>query len=153
MHGWIILDKPLGLGSTQAVAAVKRNLRSAGFGKVKVGHGGTLDPLASGILPIAFGEATKTVPFVQDGEKAYRFTVRWGIETDSDDSEGAVVRTTDLRPAPDQVAAALSAGGCGRGVPADRAGGAACRGCRGGRAAGGDAAGVDGETCLVDRLG
>ena len=81
MHGWIILDKPLGLGSTQAVAAVKRNLRSAGFGKVKVGHGGTLDPLATGVLPIALGEATKLCGRMLDASKTYDFTICFGTET------------------------------------------------------------------------
>lgn len=102
VNGWLILDKPVGLTSTQAVSRLKRI-----FNAKKAGHAGTLDPLASGILPVAFGEATKTVPFVQDGEKAYRFTVRWGIETDSDDADGKPVRTSDLRPAPDQIAALL----------------------------------------------
>ena len=99
VHGWLILDKPEGITSTQAVGICRRI-----FNAQKTGHGGTLDPLASGILPLAFGEATKTVPYVVDGEKAYRFTVRWGVETDSDDSEGAVTRTSDARPAPDQIA-------------------------------------------------
>lgn len=93
VNGWVILDKPVGLTSTQAVSKLKWL-----FNAKKAGHAGTLDPLASGILPVAFGEATKTVPFVQDGEKAYRFTVRWGIETDSDDSEGTATQTSDLRP-------------------------------------------------------
>jgi tRNA pseudouridine55 synthase len=91
--GWLCLDKAVGLTSTGAVASVKRL-----FGAAKVGHAGTLDPLASGVLPIALGEATKTVPFVQDGRKVYRFTVRWGAETDSDDSDGAVTATSDDRP-------------------------------------------------------
>ena len=77
MNGWIIFDKPVGLGSTQAVGAVKRVCREAGLGKVKVGHGGTLDPLASGVLPIALGEATKTVPYIADALKAYRFRCVW----------------------------------------------------------------------------
>ena len=82
--GWIILDKPVGLGSTQAVAAVKRNLRQAGFGKgVKVGHGGTLDPLASGVLPIAIGEATKLCGRMLDAAKIYDFTVAFGEQTDT----------------------------------------------------------------------
>ena len=93
--GWIILDKPLGLGSTQAVAAVKRNLREAGFGKgVKVGHGGTLDPLATGVLPIALGEATKTVPFVMDGRKEYCFTLRFG---EADNAQVLGLRQADCR--------------------------------------------------------
>ncbi len=99
INGWLILDKPVGLTSTQAVSRLKRI-----FNAKKAGHAGTLDPLASGILPVAFGEATKTVPFVQDGEKAYRFTVQWGVETDSDDADGKPVRTSDHRPAPDQIA-------------------------------------------------
>ena len=102
INGWIVLDKPVGMTSTHAVSRLKRI-----FNARKAGHAGTLDPLASGILPIAFGEATKTVPFVQDGAKAYRFTVRWGVETDSDDADGKVVRTSEARPAPDQVAEAL----------------------------------------------
>ena len=93
VNGWIVLDKPVGMTSTHAV--VRRP--PACFNAKKAGHAGTLDPLASGILPLAFGEATKTVPYVVDGEKAYTFTVRWGIETDTDDSEGA--RRRDQRPA------------------------------------------------------
>lgn len=102
VNGWLILDKPVGMTSTQAVARLKRV-----FNARKAGHAGTLDPLASGILPVAFGEATKTVPFVQDGEKAYRFTVTWGIETDSDDSDGTVVARSDLRPTVEAIGAAL----------------------------------------------
>ena len=93
VHGWVILDKPLGMTSTQAVGAVRRV-----FNAQKAGHAGTLDPLATGILPIALGEATKTVPFAVDGEKAYRFTVRWGAETTTDDTEGAVTQSSDARP-------------------------------------------------------
>jgi tRNA pseudouridine55 synthase len=104
VHGWIALDKAVGQTSTDAVAALKRMFRAK-----KAGHAGTLDPLASGILPIAFGEATKTVPFVMDGEKAYRFTVRWGIETDSDDSDGSAVETSDARPEREAILAALPA--------------------------------------------
>jgi len=106
-HGWIILDKPRGLGSTQAVAAVKRNLRSAGYGKVKVGHGGTLDPLAEGVLPIALGEATKLAGRMLDASKVYEFTLQFGEETDTLDTEGAVVRTSDRRPPIAAVAAIL----------------------------------------------
>ncbi len=106
-HGWIILDKPLGLGSTQAVAAVKRNLRQAGYGKVKVGHGGTLDPLASGVLPIAIGEATKLAGRMLDASKVYEFTVAFGTETDTLDLEGAVVATSDTRPTQEEVEAIL----------------------------------------------
>lgn len=104
VHGWLALDKAVGQTSTDAVAALKRMFRAK-----KVGHAGTLDPLASGVLPIAFGEATKTVPFVMDGEKAYRFTVRWGIETDTDDSDGQAVERSDLRPAREAILAALPA--------------------------------------------
>jgi len=100
VSGWLCLDKAIGLTSTSAVGSVKRL-----FAAAKAGHAGTLDPLASGVLPIALGEATKTVPFVQDGRKVYRFTVRWGIETDSDDSDGKPTATADTRP----DAAAISA--------------------------------------------
>ncbi len=102
LDGWVLLDKPTGMTSTQAVAVVKRI-----FGAKKAGHAGTLDPLASGCLPIAFGEATKTVPYVMDGRKTYRFTVRFGTETDTDDSEGKAVETSDLRPSDDEILAAL----------------------------------------------
>ena len=107
MHGWIILDKPLGLGSTQAVAAVKRNLRSAGFGKVKVGHGGTLDPLATGVLPIALGEATKLCGRMLDASKMYDFTISFGTETSGLDAEGQVVATSYHRPTMKELAAVL----------------------------------------------
>lgn len=109
VHGWIILDKPVGLGSTQAVAAVKRNLREAGHGKkVKVGHGGTLDPLASGVLPIALGEATKLTGRMLDASKAYAFIVRFGEETDTLDLEGAVIATSAVRPTRAGVEAVLA---------------------------------------------
>ena len=98
MHGWIILDKPLGLGSTQAVSAVKRALRQGGYGKFKVGHGGTLDPLATGVLPVAVGEATKLAGRLLDGDKVYAFTIRFGETTASLDAEGAVTGTSDVRP-------------------------------------------------------
>ena len=98
LSGWIILDKSLGLGSTQAVSAVKRNLREGGYGKVKVGHGGTLDPLATGILPIALGEATKLAGRMLDASKEYAFTIQFGAETDTLDLEGKVVATSDARP-------------------------------------------------------
>ena len=101
-HGWLILDKDVGQTSTAAVAALKRLFRAK-----KVGHAGTLDPLASGVLPIAFGEATKTVSFVMDGQKAYRFTVRWGVETDTDDSEGRVLSESAARPSPEAIRALL----------------------------------------------
>jgi tRNA pseudouridine55 synthase len=107
-HGWIILDKPVGLGSTQAVAAVKRNLREAGYGKkVKVGHGGTLDPLAEGVLPIALGEATKLCGRMLDASKVYAFTIRFGEETASLDAEGEVVARSGVRPSLDEVEAVL----------------------------------------------
>ncbi|MFO1150136.1 MAG: tRNA pseudouridine(55) synthase TruB [Alsobacter sp.] len=102
VHGWIVLDKPVGMTSTHAVSAVRRLLNAK-----KAGHAGTLDPLASGILPLAFGEATKTVPYVVDGEKAYRFTVKWGEETDTDDSEGRVVAASEARPSEAEIRAAL----------------------------------------------
>ena len=98
INGWIILDKPHGLGSTQAVGAVKRNLREAGLGKVKVGHGGTLDPLATGVLPIALGEATKLCGRMLDASKVYAFTTCYGVETDTLDLEGKVVRAVDYTP-------------------------------------------------------
>jgi tRNA pseudouridine55 synthase len=93
VHGWIVLDKPVGMTSTHAVAVIKRL-----FTAKRAGHAGTLDPLASGCLPIALGEATKTVPFVVDGRKVYLFTVRWGEERDTDDAEGRVVATSERRP-------------------------------------------------------
>jgi tRNA pseudouridine55 synthase len=108
VSGWIILDKPVGLGSTQAVAAVKRNLREAGFGKkTKVGHGGTLDPLAEGVLPVAVGEATKLTGRLLDSDKTYGFTIRFGSETDTLDAEGEVIATSDHRPPMAAVAAVL----------------------------------------------
>ena len=103
LHGWIILDKPVGLGSTTAVSAVKRILREAGEPKTKVGHGGTLDPLASGVLPIALGEATKLAGRMLDATKAYDFTIRFGVETDTLDGEGAVVATSEARPTRGEV--------------------------------------------------
>jgi tRNA pseudouridine55 synthase len=107
LHGWIILDKPVGLGSTSAVGAIKRILREAGEPKTKVGHGGTLDPLASGVLPIALGEATKVAGRMLDATKGYDFTIRFGEETDTLDAEGQVVATSDGRPALEQVEAIL----------------------------------------------
>ncbi|MDE1466178.1 tRNA pseudouridine(55) synthase TruB [Aurantiacibacter sp. D1-12] len=97
-HGWLILDKPRGLGSTQAVGAVKRNLREGGYPKTKVGHGGTLDPLAEGVLPIALGEATKLSGRMLDSDKTYEFTIQFGEETDTLDTEGKVVATSNRRP-------------------------------------------------------
>ncbi|WP_226017329.1 tRNA pseudouridine(55) synthase TruB [Novosphingobium sp. FKTRR1] len=107
VNGWIILDKPHGLGSTQAVAAVKRNLRQAGYGKVKVGHGGTLDPLATGVLPIAVGEATKLAGRMLDATKEYAFTVQFGRETDTLDLEGKVIAESDRRPTWSEIEAVL----------------------------------------------
>ncbi|WP_298282756.1 tRNA pseudouridine(55) synthase TruB [Novosphingobium sp.] len=112
VDGWIILDKPHGLGSTQAVAAVKRNLRQAGFGKCKVGHGGTLDPLATGVLPIAVGEATKLCGRMLDSDKIYAFTVTFGTETDTLDLEGKSVATSDVRPTLEALQDALGAFRC-----------------------------------------
>ena len=102
VHGWCILDKPVGMTSTHAVSVIKRL-----FCAKRAGHAGTLDPLASGLLPIALGEATKTVPFVMDGRKTYRFTVRWGEERDTDDSEGRVTAASGARPSPDTIRALL----------------------------------------------
>jgi len=98
VHGWLVLDKPVGMTSTHAVSVVKR-----AFQAKRAGHAGTLDPLASGLLPIALGEATKTVPFVMDGRKIYRFTVRWGEERDTDDAEGRVTGTSEARPSADAI--------------------------------------------------
>ncbi len=100
VHGWVVLDKPVGMTSTHAVAVVKRL-----FSAKRAGHAGTLDPLATGCLPIALGEATKTVPFIVDSRKRYRFTICWGEERDTDDAEGRVVETSAARPRPDAVAA------------------------------------------------
>ena len=107
LNGWIILDKPVGLGSTTAVSAVKRILRQAGEPKTKVGHGGTLDPLASGVLPIALGEATKLCGRMLEATKAYDFTIRFGEETDTLDAEGETVTRSDVRPMSEQIEAAL----------------------------------------------
>jgi len=102
IHGWIVLDKPVGMTSTRAVGRVRWLLNAQ-----KAGHGGTLDPLASGILPIALGEATKTSNYIMDGAKTYRFTVAWGVQTDTDDSEGAVIQTSEARPTAQEIAAIL----------------------------------------------
>ncbi|MGN6097370.1 MAG: tRNA pseudouridine(55) synthase TruB [Bosea sp. (in: a-proteobacteria)] len=102
VHGWVVLDKPIGMTSTHAVSVVKR-----AFSAKKAGHAGTLDPLASGLLPIALGEATKTVPFVMDGRKAYQFTVAWGTQTDTDDTEGRVIATSDKHPDEAAISALL----------------------------------------------
>ena len=102
INGWINLDKPVGITSTQAVGRLKFL-----FNAKKAGHAGTLDPLASGVLPVAFGEATKTVAVVQEGMKSYRFAVKWGVETDTDDAEGKAVAQSELRPTPEAIVAAL----------------------------------------------
>ena len=102
IHGWLIIDKPSGISSNDVVGRVRRATNAA-----KVGHGGTLDPLATGVLPIALGEATKTVSYVMDGLKSYRFTVRWGEARDTDDAEGAVTETSDMRPEPEAIRGAL----------------------------------------------
>jgi tRNA pseudouridine55 synthase len=104
IDGWLIIDKPTAIGSTDVVAICKR-----AFQAQKCGHGGTLDPLATGVLPIAFGAATKTVPYVMDGTKQYRFTLRLGESRDSDDADGNVTGTSDARPTDDQIRAALPA--------------------------------------------
>ena len=98
LHGWLVLDKPLGLGSTQGVSAAKRALRTGGYGKAKVGHGGTLDPLATGVLPIAIGEATKLAGRMLDSDKVYDFTIWFGEQTDTLDAEGKVIATSAARP-------------------------------------------------------
>jgi len=102
VHGWIVLDKPAGMTSTHAVAVIKRL-----FAAKRAGHAGTLDPLASGSLPIALGEATKTVPFVMNGQKSYRFTVRWGEERDTDDAHGKIIAASAARPTHDEICAIL----------------------------------------------
>ena len=102
VHGWLVLDKPLEMTSTQAVGKCRWL-----YNAKKAGHAGTLDPLASGVLPIAFGEATKTVPFAQEAGKTYRFTIRWGISTTTQDAEGDVVAESDVRPSVDEIDAAL----------------------------------------------
>ena len=102
ISGWLALDKPSGLTSTQALGKARRFLDAA-----KAGHGGTLDPLATGILPIAFGEATKTVSYAMDSKKSYRFEVTWGATTATDDREGEVIATSEIRPDPAQIEAAL----------------------------------------------
>jgi tRNA pseudouridine55 synthase len=103
ISGWIVLDKPYSMGSTDAVAKIKWL-----FGAQKAGHAGTLDPLATGLLPIALGDATKTVPYVMDGAKVYRFTITWGEERTTDDLEGAIVKTSDKRPTRNEIEARLA---------------------------------------------
>lgn len=104
IHGWLCIDKPSAMTSTHVVNVVKRVTDAR-----KVGHGGTLDPLATGVLPIAMGDATKTVQYVMDSRKSYRFTIRFGAATDTDDSDGQVIASSDVRPSPEQVEAALGA--------------------------------------------
>jgi tRNA pseudouridine55 synthase len=107
MHGWLVIDKPVGPGSTDVVSRVKRALRDGGYAKLKVGHGGTLDPLASGILPVALGEATKLAGRMLNSDKVYEFTIRFGEETDTLDAEGTVVARSDVRRTLGQVEAVL----------------------------------------------
>ncbi len=102
IHGWLIIDKPSGISSNDVVGRVRRATNAA-----KVGHGGTLDPLATGVLPLALGEATKTVSYAMDGIKGYRFTVRWGEARNTDDAEGTVTETSDVRPTKEQIVAVL----------------------------------------------
>lgn len=102
VHGWVNLNKPYGLGSTPAVAKLRRILNAQ-----KIGHAGTLDPLASGVLPIALGDATKTIQFMQDADKTYSFTISWGEQRDTDDLEGKIIATSDIRPSKEQILAAL----------------------------------------------
>ena len=104
VHGWLILNKPIGITSTKALSIARRLLNAN-----KAGHAGTLDPLADGVLPLAFGEATKTVPYLVEARKSYRFTVQWGVETATDDREGQVTRSSDERPSLEQVLHALPA--------------------------------------------
>jgi tRNA pseudouridine55 synthase len=102
VNGWLVLDKPTGITSTHVLNKIKRI-----FNAEKAGHAGTLDPLATGVLPIAFGEATKTIPYVVDSAQEYRFTVRWGVETATDDAEGETVKSSDLRPSREAIEAEL----------------------------------------------
>jgi len=102
VHGWVIVDKPEGITSTQVVGIVRRV-----FDAQKAGHAGTLDPLATGVLAVALGEATKTVPYAMDAEKTYRFTATWGEARDSDDADGNVTGTSDRRPSRDEIEAAI----------------------------------------------
>ncbi|HEY2843491.1 MAG TPA: tRNA pseudouridine(55) synthase TruB, partial [Bryobacteraceae bacterium] len=102
VHGWVVVDKPEGITSTQVVAIVRRV-----FDAQKAGHAGTLDPMATGVLAVALGEATKTVPYAMESEKTYRFTARWGEARDTDDTEGRVIATSDVRSTREQIEAAL----------------------------------------------
>ncbi len=108
LHGWLIIDKPLAMGSTNVVSWVKRALREGGYAKVKIGHGGTLDPLATGLLPVALGEATKLAGRMLDASKVYDFTITFGTQTDSLDLEGQVIAESDVRPTVAEVEAVLS---------------------------------------------
>jgi len=103
VHGWLVIDKPAGVTSTSMV-----NKARWAFGAQKAGHAGTLDPAATGVLAIAFGEATKTIPYITDALKAYRFTVTWGAATNTDDAEGEVIATSETRPDQDAIEAALA---------------------------------------------
>ena len=103
IDGWLVIDKPLGMGSTNVVSKIKWSLSPT-----KIGHAGTLDPLASGVLPIALGHATKLIPFVMDGTKIYDFQVTWGAETETDDKEGSIIQTSEKRPSEEAVRAVLS---------------------------------------------
>ena len=105
LDGWLVVDKPSGIGSTEVVARAKR-----AFEAQKAGHGGTLDPLATGVLPVALGAATKTVPYVMDGTKAYRFTLRFGEARDTDDADGQVTATSEARPTDEAIRAAIQDG-------------------------------------------
>jgi tRNA pseudouridine55 synthase len=107
LHGWLVVDKPVGPTSAQVVGKLKWALRQGGHGKVKIGHGGTLDPLASGVLPIALGEATKLTGHLLNGPKAYRFTVRFGAATSTEDAEGEIVASSDVRPDATAIRAVL----------------------------------------------
>src|SRR5256885_4627376 len=102
VHGWVVVDKPQGVTSTQAVSTVRHV-----FNAQKAGHAGTLDPMATGVLAVALGEATKTVPFAMEAEKTYRFTARWGEARDTDDAEGRVTATSDVRPSREAIEATL----------------------------------------------
>src|SRR6476659_2227864 len=102
VHGWVVVDKPQGVTSTHVVALVRRV-----FDAQKAGHAGTLDPMATGVLAVALGEATKTVPFAMEAEKTYRFTAHWGEARDSDDADGRVTATSNVRPSPEQIEAVL----------------------------------------------
>ena len=108
LNGWLVVDKPVGPTSAQVVGRLKAALRAGGHGRVKIGHGGTLDPLASGVLPVALGEATKLAGLLLNGDKAYRFTLRFGAATATDDAEGAVTATSVVRPDEAALAAVVA---------------------------------------------